>query len=372
MRMCRNLLCARHFPTDVQFCPYCGEAQRSLPALGSASSKGDAVATKAPTQNREIAHPLEEHDEGVTLPPGLTTTTGSIDVDAVSAQAGMMPLHTSRLALLATRPVVWMPVFAMVLLLLASSLYKLPKLIPDAAYETVSCDGTIASELSLLVDLPVQLEPSTKAELLVRVSQQLDAEHVGVQRVNLFSTAAVHGDASTPIFSACTSRAALASLFRLHGTDPHLKTQFADKVNTEMTVRRTVLPSSPLTQVVADLSVSQYLRAPQNTLVVFSDLVEKSNGLSLLECRDPQDAVRTYRAARAGGVERPTFKNVSVDLNVIPDTGIQPATGQCRKTFWNWYFGDVEGVNAHVTMNYLPGRQQKSTNLKGYNEQQRL
>jgi hypothetical protein len=360
MRMCRNRHCERRFPSDVDFCPYCGEAQRTPPSRGGASPNARVIQDGAPTQDRKTADASTGRDDA-SLSTVLAPVLGAVDVSPAPAPADMVPMPGSRLAVLATRPVTWMLVVVIALLLLASLRDRLSKVLPSAEYQTVSCAGTIASELSVLVDLPARLEPSTKAELLARLSQQLDAGHVGVQRMNLFSTASEHGDAGTPIFSACTSRAALASLFRLHGVDPRLKSDFVDNVEAAMKARGTASPSSGITQVVADLSVSQYLRASQNTLVVFSDLVEKSNGISLLVCRDPQDAIRSYRAARAGGVERPAFKNVSVDLNVIPDAGIEPSTGQCRKTFWNWYFGDVEGENAHVTMNYLPGRQLKNT-----------
>ena len=363
MRMCRNPQCERRFPIDVHFCPYCGEAQRTSPSRVGASRNVFVMGDSARSQDQKTADASAREQDDEALSPALATVIGAVDVPSTSAHAGIVPLYTSRLTVLATRPVTWMLVVAIALLWLAPLQKKLSKVIPFAEYESVSCAGTIASELSVLVDLPAQLEPSTKAELLVRLSQQLDAEHVGVQRMNLFSTAPEHGDAATPIFSACTSRAALASLFRLHGLDPRLKSHFVDNVKVAMIARGTAAAPSGITQVVADLSVSQYLRAPQNTLVVFSDLIEKSDGISLLKCRDPQDAVRIYRAARAGGVERPAFKNVSVDLNVIPDAGIAPSTGQCRKSFWNWYFGDAEGENAHVKMNYLPGRQMKNTKL---------
>jgi len=209
MRMCRNPQCERRFPIDVHFCPYCGEAQRTSPSRVGASRNVFVMGDSARSQDQKTADASAREQDDEALSPALATVIGAVDVPSTSAHAGIVPLYTSRLTVLATRPVTWMLVVAIALLWLAPLQKKLSKVIPFAEYESVSCAGTIASELSVLVDLPAQLEPSTKAELLVRLSQQLDAEHVGVQRMNLFSTAPEHGDAATPIFSACTSRAAL-------------------------------------------------------------------------------------------------------------------------------------------------------------------
>ena len=359
MRMCKSLRCARHFPVDVSFCPYCGEAQQWT-ATAPVASKRRVDADRESGRDRDtVAAPAAA--QAVVVPesaavPVVPATERATTAQAMPGRAGPTGSLASRFAAIPRRPTAWIVAVAMAVLLSAGSGRTVRLLVPDAGYVAVSCDSPIASELSILIDLPAHLAQSTSAEVLVRLSQQLDAGHAGVRRVSLFSTTPPHGDVGMPLVSTCISQAPLASLFGAHGLDPRLKAQFLEKVSARLAADESAPPPAPLTQVVSDLSVSQYLRSPKNTLMVFSALVDRSTGFSLLECSDTQDAIRLYRSTRAGAVERPAFRNASIDLNVIPDTGIRPATAQCRKRFWGWYFGDVEGLGTKVSMNYLPGR----------------
>lgn len=225
-----------------------------------------------------------------------------------------------------------------------------PALRSGPAYKAVPCDGPIDAELSVFVDLPRPVAASTGNEILARLSAQLDARHDGTRRINLFSTA---GQGATPLVSACSAPALFAGLLGRQGLDAQLRTRIMAAVNRELAAPRTTY--GVLSQLLSDASASQYTRSPRNTIVVFSSMNEQTAGFSLRECKTVQGTILHYRAARAGGVERPAFKDTSVMLNVVPGLGMDRESVRCRDQFWNWYFGDLDGKHAGLSRDYLPG-----------------
>lgn len=346
--LCLNRECSRQLFSRVPYCPYCGAIQEI-----KKTARTDSVA--APTSR--ISTPVAESPGPASTDPAQVLSAGQNPADQ---PAPPLPPATAILPTTPARgrplPARWLALALAALVLLAAAIHLAVPAWPEAGYVAVTCDAPAASELSILLDLPTQLEPSTRAEVLVRLTQALDAEHGGVRRISVFSTRARHGDVATPVVSACAAPTMLGSLLGAHGLAPQLKSQILGKIESQLAVQES---ATALTQVVADLSVSQYLRAPQNTLLVFSDLIDKSARFNLLSCDNSQDVIHNYRASHAGAVQRPAFRNTAVDLNAVPDLGIGPATARCRKAFWQWYFSDAEGQGAQLTMNFLPGRLKK-------------
>jgi hypothetical protein len=229
---------------------------------------------------------------------------------------------------------------------------------PSLAYAltVVPCGDQIDSELTVLVDMPGKLSESARLEMQARLERHVVEPHAGVRRANVFVTRLGSGDAGRPLLSMCTARSPLAWLLPLRRSDPQIKARFLGAVFTSEK------PRDPqhvtITQVVSDISSSQFLRAPANKLVVFSAMTEQSPEFSLLACHDVDETIRTYREARAGGVQRPAFRNTSIELDVVPDVGVTRAVASCRERFWNWYFGDFEGEGTHLSRDYLPGTAQ--------------
>jgi hypothetical protein len=154
----------------------------------------------------------------------------------------------------------------------------------------------------------------------------------------------------------CTARSPLAWLLPFRRNDPQIKTRLLGAIFTSEKPRND--QHVTLTQMVSDISSSQFLRAPANKLAVFSTMIEQSPGFSLLACQDVDETIRAYREARAGGVQRPAFRNTSIELDVVPDVRVTRAVASCREQFWNWYFGDFEGEGTHLSRDYLPGAAQ--------------
>lgn len=347
-KLCRNSECAHQLFSRVAYCPYCGALQNIQRVVHTEPSATPTSRISAPVADSTDvagtdAGPVSSGGQSIPaeLPPPLPPAT---QIQRTT------PAHGRPL------PARWLVIALAALVLLAAAIHLAAPLWPQAGYVAVTCDAPAASELAMLLDLPAQLEPSTRAEVLVRVTRALDAEHSGIRRISVFNTRSRHGDVATPVVSACSAPTMLGSLLGSHGLAPQLKSQILGKIESQLAVQES---ATALTQVVADLSVSQYLRAPQNTLLVFSDLIDKSVRFNLLSCDNSQDVIHNYRASHAGAVQRPAFRNTAVDLNAVPDLGIGPATARCRKAFWQWYFSDAEGPGAQLTMNFLPGRLKK-------------
>ncbi|WP_348700160.1 hypothetical protein [Duganella fentianensis] len=345
MRLCLNSVCSRRLFSPVPYCPYCGSSQQ--------------IKSKAHTDTDAV--PVSGERTPVASNGAVANTNTSPASSAVQSSAGELPPPSVPAAQaerdtpvrVLAAPWRWL---AVALALLAASFYLLRPHWPETGYAAVACDAPAATELTILLDLPAQLEPSTRAEVLVRLTQALDAEHRGVRRISVFSTRARQSDVAMPVVSACTAPTMLGALLGARGVAPQLKTHILGKVENQLALQD---GAAALTQVVSDLSVSQYLRAPQNTLLIFSDLIDKSARFNLYSCDNSQDVIYNYRASHAGAVQRPVFSNTTVDLNALPDISISPATARCRKAFWQWYFSDSEGAGAQLTMHFLPGRLKK-------------
>lgn len=246
----------------------------------------------------------------------------------------------------------------LVLLALLAGAAMVHSTMPSLGYAlvVVPCGDHIDSELNVLVDLPGSLGDSTRLEMQSRLSRQIEATHAGVRRTNIFATSPGAGDAGRPVLSICTARPPLAWLLPLRRIDPQIQTRIMGSAFNSGNPGEA--RHATLTQVVSDISSSQFLRAPANRLVLFSAMVEQSPGFSLLACHDVDETIRTYREARAGGVQRPVFRNTAIELDVLPDPGVTRAVANCRERFWNWYFGDAEGEGTHLSRDYLPGAAQ--------------
>lgn len=372
--LCQNNQCSRKLFSQVHYCPFCGVEQKQERKRQKEPVSEQSARTSAPHHQRSsVAHNGDQPQ--VTETATISgSSTGAATGDPVTLAPATSVAQTQSVANLATRrasilpPQRWIVGILAVILLLAGLVRLAGPDWPGPGYQSVACGSTIAAELTILIDLPAQLDPSTRAELFVRLTRALDTEHSGVRRISVFSTRSRQGDSATPIFSECSATTPLGSMLGAHGLAPQFKAAIIDKVEQQLTLQESAASVTALTQVVADLSVSQYLRAPENTFMVFSDLIDKSTNFNLLTCDNTQDMIRSYRATHAGAVERPAFRNTAVDLNVVPDMDIGPATARCRKAFWHWYFSDSEGESARLAMNFLPGRLKKKVNTKGNHE----
>lgn len=115
---------------------------------------------------------------------------------------------------------------------------------------------------------------------------------------------------------------------------------------------------SPIAQVIIDLSLDdKHFRSSEETkLIVFSDFFEYTPQFTLYACTNAQQAIEKFRQSKSGSMERPTFRNVTVDMHIIPRANVSKSSLQCRTIFWNWFFGDLTcSKDICLNSDYLPG-----------------
>jgi hypothetical protein len=130
---------------------------------------------------------------------------------------------------------------------------------------------------------------------------------------------------------------------------------FARPIDSVLNKIRGTGKRSPIAEALLDVSLSHYLAAPRNTIVVFSDLLENTDRFSMYNCSSPEHAISAFRESRGGGRPRPAFRNTKIYLNIIPRMDYRPEVWHCRDVFWAWFFGDDTGEGAGVSTSYLPG-----------------
>ena len=132
--------------------------------------------------------------------------------------------------------------------------------------------------------------------------------------------------------------------------NPHLiRTRYKSQINeilkNEALKSKGGNSKSPITQVVFDAVLSQYVDAEERSLYIFSDLMENSKDVSLYNCSSGEQAVKTFRSSRSGRSERPILtKYGNVELHLMP-ISLSPEVLKCRTHFWKWFLGDLKFVD---------------------------
>lgn len=220
----------------------------------------------------------------------------------------------------------------------------------------LGCLSAIPAKTAILVDRSDNTPLQTVDEIRSRIRKIVVEDVREGELVSIFLVTNEAERALRPIFSACKPQESgniiyederrIAENFERGFMQP-LEAAVAEEPN-----RSEV---SPVAEVLTDFHSSQYLDGEANRLVVFSDLMQNSENLSLYGCLDGPGAIETYSMNRAGAISRPKLRNTAVSLNIIPRQGLDARTVKCRDIFWLWFFGDNEGELASVTPSFLPG-----------------
>jgi len=219
------------------------------------------------------------------------------------------------------------------------------------------CLGAPTSSTVIVLDQSEQVSVQTRNEIAARVMAHVaSAAEVG-ERVTVFDVSQRSKTALEPVFSRCKPA---NSGNRLYEDARHIaKAYDKDFIEPLRKVLTDIHPDdveSPVAQALVDVSLSQYLRAPKNSLLVFSDMLEHvPNKFSLYACTDPKAGIAAFRASRRGAQERPTFQNTDIKVNLIPRGNLSPQVLACRALMWSWFFGDNQGPASAVAFDYLPG-----------------
>jgi len=236
-------------------------------------------------------------------------------------------------------------------LLVASQTLKAPKRDANGCLPSGWTSSTV-----ILLDhsegIPVQTAHEIEARAVDFINRQVSTN----DHVSLYAVSDESARALIPLYEGCKPPSAGNALTE---SDKSIRRQFdRNFMNKLRKALRQEFPdsaTSPIAQAISDLSNTTDLKAEKLNLLIFSDMIENSPSLDMYRCSPDTDPRKLYRNANAGAIERPTFKNVSVHVNVIPRRGLSPGTLHCRSAFWPWLLGDDAGPSAGVTLEYLPG-----------------
>lgn len=218
------------------------------------------------------------------------------------------------------------------------------------------CAEPIDRKTVVIIDRSDDTPTQTVQEMVSRVKRYVADQAHENELISLFEISGVSQRELEPIFSACLPKRDGNDLYE---NRRKIRKTFEQRFEKPLDAALTRAPAksevSPISEAISDVSASSFLDARSNRLMIFSDLLQHSDNGSLYNCVASGDAVRDFRAHRAGAIERPSFKNTSVELHMIPREGIGRATVSCRDGFWAWFFGDNEGAEASLVTRMLPG-----------------
>lgn len=222
------------------------------------------------------------------------------------------------------------------------------------------CIGPVSKNTVIVIDHSDQMTEQTRAEIVARSLRYVNEITKPNERVSVFNISEVSKKFLVPSFSMCKPKHEGSRLTEgVASMEKRFKKEFIDPLTSALNVQSGNSKESPLAQSLIDISLTQYLRGDKNSVLIFSDMLEHVPGKFSMyppqACRDQASTVRQFRDSRKGAIERPTFKNTFVQLNIVPRTDVPRSVIICRDQLWTWFFGDNEGATAGVSPDFLPG-----------------
>lgn len=219
-----------------------------------------------------------------------------------------------------------------------------------------NCVGQPTANTVILLDYSDLVPLQTRDEIVARAMAHVRTNVAINERVSVFTISALSKKELHPVVSLCRPR---EDGNRMVENVNQIRKRFHDNFETPLRATLAVAPKespeSPIAQAITDISLSQYLRGQTNTLLIFSDMLENTPRFRIYDCGPADTVVARYRQAMRGAQERPHFQNTAVSLNLVPRLGESPQTLACRDKLWPWFFGDNDGANAKLVVDYLPG-----------------
>lgn len=223
------------------------------------------------------------------------------------------------------------------------------------------CDPAVKSKTVIIIDHSEAVATQTLDAIVERAWSLVEDETREGEMVSVFNLSKMTRKELKPSFSSCKPRKdGSRSTEDVRRIKREFEEKFKKPLRAELAAPIGNSDESPIAQALVDLSLDdlRFRSGDVTRLVVFSDFIENSPEFSMYKCQDPANAIGQFRASRLGAVERPTFRNVDVRMNVIPRRNISKAALQCRDKFWPWFFGDNQGSckrQSCLTPDFLPG-----------------
>ncbi len=182
----------------------------------------------------------------------------------------------------------------------------------------------------------------TTDEIRRRIQKHVETMAAG-DRLSVFTVDDLSPTSLIPQFDKCKPDTEYNELVQdVNAAKKRDKIRFFDPLERVLAAEHASAKQSPIAEALIDLSRSSYLRAKANNqLLIFSDMIQHKPPATMLACTNSEEFVDTFKRGRVGGTQRPAFANLTVQLHVIPRSGLAAAGDSCRTYFWNWFFGDA-------------------------------
>lgn len=219
------------------------------------------------------------------------------------------------------------------------------------------CVGKVHANTVIVLDHSEAVTEQTRLEIAARALAHVNDKVQTNERVTVFQVSEVSKKSLVPAFSRCKPENEGNRVTQsVKAIEKAYKRGFLEPLEAVLKVAPVNAKESPVAQALIDVSLTQYLRGKENSLLVFSDLMEHTPPkFSLYGCVDAERVIPAFREAHKGAQERPAFRNTAVSLNVIPRSDVSRASLKCRDKLWTWFFGDSEGKGTKLDFDYLPG-----------------
>lgn len=221
------------------------------------------------------------------------------------------------------------------------------------------CNPEVKSKTVVVLDYSEAVSAQTTAAIVDRTWQFIESSVADGERVSVFMLSQLSKKDLKPVFSACKPRhEGNRTIEDVRKVTKKFEESFKQPIRAELGKPIPGSDESPIAEGLVDLSLdSTNFRSSDTTkLIVFSDFIQHSPALSMYKCSDAAKAVKQFRDARIGQQERPVFRNVDIQMHIIPRNGMLRPAMQCRDQFWLWFFGDTTcKKGACLVPEYLPG-----------------
>jgi hypothetical protein len=194
-----------------------------------------------------------------------------------------------------------------VLLALGAMLSYNMRLASKPKADANNCILPINKKSVFFIDQSDSIPSQTSTEIVRRILNIVSSDVSSNELVTIFQITDASRAHLEPIFSKCKPArdgSELTENVRL------IRKRFTEEFEKPLKVALATPPpkadTSPIGEVLIDLSLTDYLRGDVNRLVVFSDLMQNTKNISLYRCTGSKQAIADFRAHRAGAVERPT------------------------------------------------------------------
>jgi hypothetical protein len=222
------------------------------------------------------------------------------------------------------------------------------------------CDPEVHSKTVIVLDHSESVPGQTIEAIVERAWQFVETKTLEGELVSVYTLSQLSKNNFKPSFSACKApKEGNRGIEDVKRLKRDFEENFKKPLVRELGSKIEDSDESPIAQALIDLSLDdKHFRSTDVThVLVFSDFIENTPKFSMYKCNNFGTTIQLFRNSRVGSVERPSFENTDIRLNIIPRHNITRPVLECRDKFWNWFFGDMKDSNkkSGLIRDNLPG-----------------